>query len=78
MIVEHSLIGYLSPKSLANYNEVSFNRAIDPIMFPVSWVVTDMLEVICACLSYLFAKLSKDMSCKVMKNTAAKRHRAIL
>lgn len=52
----------------AKSTDVSFSNNIDPIIFPVNWLVTDTLDVICACFSSFLAKESSDISCNVTKN----------
>jgi hypothetical protein len=64
--------------SCENYKEVSFSKAIDPTITPVVWLVIDTLDVMWACLSSFFARLSSEMSCKVKKNTDKIKTTAIL
>lgn len=63
---------------MANYTDVSFSSSIEPMMLPVSCEVTDTLEVMCACLSSLFANESKEMSWRVTNTMVKKRMIAML
>lgn len=61
-------IGCSRPINRAKSVEVNLSNNIEPIIFPVSWLVTDTLDVICACFSSFLANESSDISCKVTKN----------
>ena len=69
VLSEH--MGCYRPTSRAKSTDVSLSNNIDPIIFPVNWLVTDTLDVICACLSSFFANESRDISCNVTKNIIA-------
>ncbi len=72
------VIGDFKWMDVANYCDVNFNKNIDPIIWPVIWLVTPTLDTKCACFNYFLAKLSKDISCKVTNAMDTNNNIAIL
>lgn len=75
-IVEIYVIESSNPSLNANYFEVSFKRRRLPKTDPKAFATVDIILTRCGILSYLRAKQSSEISCKLIKNMEQIRMRA--